>query len=73
MMYQVTYGPPGSRRIESTENIGFAADRYCELASENALNIEIYVEGMPLSPQTLLSALPADRSYLRLAASKITR
>ena len=64
MMYQISYGPPESRMVESTENIGLAADRYCELTRENALKIELYVEGMPLDPQMLLSASP-DRKYSR--------
>jgi len=64
MMYQISYGPPGSRMVESTENIDLAADRYFELARENAPKIELYVEGMPLDPRKLLSASP-DRKYLR--------
>jgi len=64
MMYQISYGPPGSRMVESTENIDLAADRYYELSRENAPKIELYVEGMPLDPRKLLSASP-DRKYLR--------
>jgi len=58
MMYQIIYGPTGSRREESTESIGFAARRYHELERTSALNIELYLEGMPLDPRSLLSALP---------------
>ena len=68
MMYQISYGPPGSRQVESIENINFAADRYCELANKAALNIELSVEGMPLSPVALLRACPANSScFLRHA------
>lgn len=64
MMYQISYGPPGSRMVESTENVDLAADRYYALARENAPKIELYVEGMPLDPRKLLRASP-DRKYLR--------
>jgi hypothetical protein len=56
MMYQISYGLSGSRLVESTENIGVAANRYCELANKSAPNIEVVVEGMPLDPQSLLNA-----------------
>lgn len=72
MMYQIAYGPPGSRLVESTENIGFAVDRYCELAHKNALNIELCVEGMPLNPFALLKACPANRNSFLHAATRTT-
>ena len=70
MMYQISYGPPGSRLVESTENIGFAADRYCDLANKNAPNIELSVEGMPLDPLALLKACPASRNSFLPATAR---
>jgi hypothetical protein len=69
MMYQISYGLSGSRLVESTEHIGVAANRYCELASKSAPNIELIVEGMPLDPQSLLNAAQSLAKVKRQARS----
>jgi hypothetical protein len=69
MMYQISYGLSGSRLVESTESIGVAANRYCELAINHASNIELIVEGMPLDPQSLLNAAQSLEKGKRLARS----
>lgn len=70
MLYRISYGPPDARLTEASENIALAAARYCELADANASDIELLMEGMPLDPQLLLAACPANASRFLLSRSK---
>lgn len=60
MLYRISYGPAFDRQTETFESIAFAVDCYRQLADANALNIELFVEGMPLDPQSLLKACPRE-------------
>ena len=66
MMYRISHGPHFSRTVVATEDICRAVDVYRVLAEQNAIDICLQVEGMPLDPLSLPRASQANsEGYLR--------